>query len=151
MIYTVLQTLMFAILILKFVTSDEIKTNQEVKKRSKSVSGLYTTGDFQVSRAFLLTDCILLNHWFIAMIGGMGKHGFYLWLAALENSSINCINQIMLTIYLWFATPCRKPPDKNIFKSIRQVCESLFAQYVTGMIKRTIDSNNSLYFGLPSF
>ena len=57
MIYTVLQTLMLAILVLKFVTSDEIKTNQEVRKRSESVSGLHTTGDFQVSRAFLLMDC----------------------------------------------------------------------------------------------
>ena len=146
MIYTVLQTLMLAILVLKFVTNNEIQTNQEVRKRFKSVSGLHTTGDFQVSMAFLLTDCILLNHWFIALIGGMGKHGFYLWLAALENSSINCINQIMLTIYLWFATPCRKPPDKNIFKSICKDCVSLLAQHATDMIERTIDSNNSLYF-----
>ena len=87
MIYTVLQTLMLAILILKLVTSDKLKMNQQNKKVSESSSdGLYTTGDFQVSKAFLLTDCILLNHWFIAMISWTGKNGFYVWLAAIENS-----------------------------------------------------------------
>ena len=151
MIYTVLQTLMLAILILMLATSDKLKMNQGNKKISDSSSyALFTIGDFQVSKAFLLTDCILLNHWFIAMINWTGKNGFYIWLAAIKDSSSKCINQIMLTIYLWFATPYRKPLDKNTFKSICQHTISLFWDQLTVLVDKIIDSNTSIYFWVTS-
>ena len=147
MIYTVLQTLVLAILILKLVSRDEWKMNQGNKKASESSSyGLFTTSDFQVSKVFLLTDCVLLKHWFIAMINWTGKNGFYLWLAAIEGSSSKCINQFMLTIYLWFATPYRKPPDKITFTSVCRNSIAVFRDLLTVLVDKIIQSNNSTYF-----
>ena len=73
---------------------------------------IFVTGDFQVSKVFLLSSCFLLNHWFMNIMGAIGLHGFFLRFAALENNACNCTKYILLSCYLWCANPDREPPDK---------------------------------------
>ena len=74
---------------------------------------LYVTGEYAVSHTVLLTDCIILYHWFVALMGIHVQNRFFLWLTTLQNSSYKCINYVLLTIYVWFVTPSRKPPDHS--------------------------------------
>ena len=39
------------------------------------------------------------------------RNNFFVWLAAMQDRSIKCTKYILLTIYVWYATPKRKPPD----------------------------------------
>ena len=80
----------------------------------KSSSTLFVTGDFNVSKVFLQTNCVLLNHWFIACLGVMGINGFFMWLANIQSSAINYTNYILLTAYIWFAPALKKPPDRQV-------------------------------------
>ena len=108
---------MLAILILyqaqQFIyTFHESDTNSKEKSKGEpNPRRLYVTGEYAVSHTVLLTDSILLHHWFVALMGIVLRNRFFIWLANLQNSSHNSINYVLLTIYVWFATPNKKPPD----------------------------------------
>ena len=108
---------MLAILILyqaqQFIyTFHESDTNNKEKSKGEpNPRRLYVTGEYAVSHTVLLTDSILLHHWFVALMGIVVQNRFFIWLATLQNSSHNSINYVLLTIYVWFATPNKKPPD----------------------------------------
>ena len=92
---------------------------------------LYVTADFHTSGVFMLSDCILLNHWFINLIGLMVHNKFFMWLQSLSVKSNNSLNYIYVTVYIWFVTKHRKPPDKTfclptIQKCLNSVYEIIF-------------------------
>ena len=111
---------MLAILTLFHVSKLFVCTAQETfhhtpksegERRDHRNNRLYTMGDFHVSGTLLLSECILLNHWFLALMQITLRNKFFMWLTALQDSSINCTNYLLLTIYVWYVTPKRKPPN----------------------------------------
>ena len=90
-----------------------VETNNHIKNNSQQ---LFEIGELNVSDAFLLSNCIILHHWWIALINGK-THTFY-WLNNLEQSSIIFMDMLLTTFYIWFAKKPKKPPDKLENKSI---------------------------------
>ena len=74
-------------------------------------SSLCILPDFQVSQTLVLTDCYLLNHWWISIIRAMGPN-IFTWLRKLEEQSYIYLNMFLKVINIWFVKSPRKPPDK---------------------------------------
>ena len=111
LLYSTLRNLLLAMMILHFVFRCAIQSSRI--EPAKSISNdLYVTADFRASGVFLLSDCILLNRWFLVILGVITQNRFFMWLESLSIRSINSINYIYATIYIWFKTAHRKPPDK---------------------------------------
>ena len=115
MIFIVFRNLTLALLLFCTLFSNAREGASIHKKTSHKKlhqDTIFVTGDFQVSKVFLLSSCFLLNHWFMNIMGAIGLHGFFLRFAALENNACNCTKYILLSCYLWCANPDREPPDK---------------------------------------
>ena len=96
--------------------------NDDYSKASKEREGvdkyfksnnfrLFEIGELNVSGTFLLTDCIILHHWWIALMSG-NPHAFY-WIKMIDQNSIVFMEMILTTYYIWFAKKPRNPPDKS--------------------------------------
>ena len=63
--------------------------NKTTKSRNIKPEGdrdstrLYVTGEYAISRTVILTDYIVLHHWFVALMGIAINIRFFLWLATL--------------------------------------------------------------------
>ena len=70
----------------------------------------FEIGELNVSDAFLLSNCIILHHWWIAIVGKNLRTFF--WIHALEQRSILFMEMVLATCYVWFAEHPKEPPDK---------------------------------------
>ena len=107
MFFTAFRNLMLAILILFHISKTFVCTAQETFQQTQKSEGelqdrnhhgLYTTGDFHVSGTLLLSECILLNHWFLALMQITIRNKFFMWLTAIQESSTKCTKYLLLTI-----------------------------------------------------
>ena len=71
---------------------------------------MFVLPDFQVSKTIVLTECYLINHWWIAIIQAMGPNIFQ-WLTKIEERSYLYTTMLLKTIDIWFVKAPRKPPD----------------------------------------
>ena len=110
MIFIVFRNLTLALFLLRTLFSNGTEGASVNTKLHQDA--IFVTGDFQVSKVFLLSSCFLLNHWFINILGVIGLNGFFLRFATLENSACNCTKYTLLSCYLWCANFDREPPDK---------------------------------------
>jgi hypothetical protein len=95
--------------------SSNLKSTKGSNKREgvKEIvsSSLFQIGELSVSDTFILTDCIVLHHWWIALSSGQ-SHIFH-WIYILEQRSVIFIELALATCYIWFTTRAKKPPDKD--------------------------------------
>lgn len=128
-----LRNLIFALAIFSFLFSSSTQgfwnSNKSAKRSHtfKSTTGsnkregvtyhpaLLEIGELSVSDAFILTDCIVLNHWWIAFYDGQ-THLLH-WLSILDQRSIIFMEMLLTTCYIWFAARPKKPPDKDLQRS----------------------------------
>ena len=75
-------------------------------------SSLFTLPDFHVSGTVVLTDCYLLNHWWIAIIQAFGP-SFFIFLNKIEETSYFYSILFLRTKAVWFGKAPRKPLDKT--------------------------------------
>ena len=66
--------------------------------------------DYHVSGTLVLTDCYLLNHWWIAILQARKFNVFY-WYQELEEESIHVTLALYKVITIWFSKRPKKPPD----------------------------------------
>ena len=68
--------------------------------------------DFQVYGTLVLTDCYLLNHWWIALCMLKGFNIFS-WLQLQQDQSSLATVLLLKAVQIWFGKQPRKPPDKS--------------------------------------
>ena len=68
--------------------------------------------DFQVSGTLVLTDCYLLNHWWLALCMLKGFNIFS-WLQLQQDQSSLATVLLLKAVQIWFGKQPRKPPDKS--------------------------------------
>jgi hypothetical protein len=82
----------------------------EWNHRPKSQATLFTIPDFHYSKTLVLTECYLVNHWWIAIIQTFGPSIFY-WLHKIEQLSYLYLQMYLKAVDIWFGKSPRKPPD----------------------------------------
>lgn len=74
---------------------------------------LHITGDLAYSNAFLLTNTLIINSWFLHLMQ-MQRGCMYYFLSEVFQVQCNhVVEALLLTMYVWFASKHRKPPDKQ--------------------------------------
>jgi hypothetical protein len=100
------------LLVYGFLSIMFIRTTIAEKLVQPTVSlELYYVGTFRKSGTLLLTDCYVLNAWWMAMTGSGGF--MFSWMPALLNASEYFTDMSILVPYIWVASQPRKPPDKH--------------------------------------
>lgn len=84
-----------------------------MKREGVRANSLHFIGDLHVSGAFLLSDCILLKHWWLALIGGHSN--VFMWILILEQRAQVFMEILLTTAYIWFRRP-KKPPNIHSWK-----------------------------------
>lgn len=89
---------------------------RQLCKRGKGKDELYTTTEFRKkSHIIILTNCNVINDWFLAMMQAFGYGNFKLYL--IQSQTVIFVENILTIAYIWFAKTPRKPPYK-IFLSV---------------------------------
>ena len=100
--------------------------------REGDFRSLYVAGSFSPTTPFLLTNTILIHHWFLQFIKMAGKDSFYYFFSETFYQKCNYITTaLLLSVYVWFGPSTRKPPDKQkesclIWNYVIQTIESIF-------------------------
>jgi hypothetical protein len=110
----------------KWTTSNASKertgvTTYDVIHNNNHSQQLFEIGELNVSDAFLLSNCVILHHWWIALINKQ-SHIFY-WLKHLEQSSIIFMDMLLTTSYIWFAKRPKKPPDPESTNNVNTIID----------------------------
>ena len=131
----VFRNLIFA-LCLAYQSLTWIRTKQEWWEWETNVrlkNTLFFLPDFSVSKTFVLTDCYLLNHWWLALIQAIGANIFQ-WSLNVDNKSKLIIQMLEQSIKIWFSKQPRKPPDKRKDKdlpiSLREYSLNLITYFI---------------------
>jgi hypothetical protein len=82
----------------------------EWNHRPTSHATLFTIPDFHYSKTLVLTECYLVNHWWIAIIQTFGPSIFY-WIHKIEQLSYLYLQMYLKTVDIWFGKSPREPPD----------------------------------------
>ena len=98
---------------------------------------LFVIGDLNHSKAFLLTDTIILHHWFLGLLKMAKCQAFYFLFHVTKSSCYRIVNEMMLIAYIWFAAKTPKPPDKQTFT----------AKHIVSFIKESIEDVISTSLG----
>ena len=128
------------------------------KREKKKELEIYTIAEFSKSNAIILTDCYVLNHWFLALIQAHGYEMFQ-WLLQLQNLSTTTVNAMLTVPYIWFAKEPRKPPDKcsgtkmimlfmTILEYITDILQWLFAtieDVIFNMTNKSVSINYLIF------
>ena len=71
--------------------------------------------DFHTSNNFVLTNCYLLNHWWVAMVLKSSKMYdiFYLFLLLKQQSNLFA-STLEKAATIWFSKGLKKPPDPHL-------------------------------------
>jgi hypothetical protein len=82
--------------------------------QDRYINRTFTTQlDFHTSNNFVLTNCYLLNHWWIAIwMNGFRNHDIFYVLLLIQQQSSLFASTLEKAITIWFTKAPRKPPDK---------------------------------------
>lgn len=107
----------------------------------RAYSALHEIGDLHVSGAFLLSDCILLRHWWLALIGG--HKNIFICISIVEQHTQVFMEMILTTFYIWFGKRPKKPPNissgKSSMKELFHNCIFAIEDFLSYIFKRDID------------
>ena len=103
---------------------------------------LFFYKEFSVSHHLVLTNCCVLNHWWLAMLNAFGPNIFQ-WLDTLDAQSTILTAMLLKTAYVWFGPTPKKPPDKREYTQHMNGTYSLIMDY-TAYILYFIE--DSLYY-----
>ena len=100
----------------KQAVQSKLQHNTTLPKKREGVkaNSLHQIGELHVSGAFLLSDCILLKHWWLALIGGHSN--VFIWILMLEQRAQVFMEIMLTTAYIWFRRP-KKPPNISCWRS----------------------------------
>jgi hypothetical protein len=68
--------------------------------------------EFSISHGLMLSNCYIINHWWIAIIQAVGSSIFD-WLDQLNATGLLVSTILHKVAYIWFVAPMKKPPDKR--------------------------------------
>jgi hypothetical protein len=80
-------------------------------------SHIFLHQEFPISHCIVLTDCYVLNHWWLA-IAEIFRSNIFSLIDILGDRSSIFIGMLLQIISIWFKKAPRKPPDKREKKTI---------------------------------
>jgi hypothetical protein len=101
--------------------------------RPKSTNQLQVYQEFSVSNYIILTDCYILNHWWLSMLSTHSYNIFHL-LNTSNDQSIIITSMILQIASIWFGKAKRKPPDKREKEQELKGISSMLLDYSTYLI-----------------
>lgn len=120
-------------------STDIVLTFMEPKSTK---SDLYFVGEFNISNVFLLSDTVLLHHWFLALFH-QNNYDYFSWFHLISAKIHLYVEAMLSSVYIWFDEANYKPPDKKNL-STNQVILLIFSSFnlIIELIK-----DFQLYFG----
>ena len=85
--------------------------------------------EFAISHHLVLTNCYILNSWWLSMLKTHGPNIFQ-WMQTLDAQSIILTAMLLKTAYVWFGKAPRKPPDKREYTHHKNDIYSLLMDHM---------------------
>ena len=107
----------------------------------QDTSCLYTTATFHATKAFLLSDTIVLSQWFLVLFQINSNRLFYFLSQVYEYRCFSVYEAIMLSICMWFIPSKWKLPDKKdpIGKQLLMIAINIVKESIYFCIQKDLD------------